>query len=178
MPIEQRVVASGSRPVGGIRERRPAVAAVEEAPEKTKKKRKLKLPSKRVLIIAGAVVLVVLAAVYFLLLTPAGGPSKPAPTPAPVPGAVVKIDSVSVNLADGHYLRLGLALQLTAAVGEESPDPAHALDLAITMFSGHTLAEVTDPATRDKLKAELTTKVSEAYEGKVMAVYLTDYVTQ
>jgi len=174
MPIEQRVVSGASRPVGGIRERRPAVAAVEEAPATEKRKK----PGKLVLIIAGVVVLVVLAAVYFLLLKPAGGPSKPEPTPAPVPGAVVKIDSVSVNLAGGHYLRLGLALQLTAAAGTETPDPSQALDLAITMFSGHTLAEVTDPATRDKLKADLTAEVSKAYEGKVMAVYLTDYVTQ
>ena len=176
MPIEQRGGASGSRSAGAVRERQPAVAAVQEAPAKGKKK--LKLPSKKVLIIAGVVLLVVLAAVYFLLLKPAGGPPKPEPTPTPVPGAVVKIDSVSVNLAGGHYLRLGLALQLTIDAGAEVPDPSHALDLAITKFSGHTLAEVTDPATRDKLKAELTTEVSKAYEGKVMAVYLTDYVTQ
>ena len=174
MPIEQRVVAGASRPVGGIRERRPAIAAVEEAPEQKKRKK----PGKLVLIIGAVVLVAVLAAVYFLLLKPAGGPSKPEPTPAPVPGAVVKVDSVSVNLAGGHYLRLGLGLQLTADAGTTPPDASAALDLAISMFSGHTLAEVTDPATRDKFKAELTTEVSKAYDGKVMAVYLTDYVTQ
>ena len=58
------------------------------------------------------------------------------------------------------------------------PDTAQALDLAIALFSGHTVAEVTDPATRDALKAQLVAELDKAYDGKVMDVYLTNYVTQ
>lgn len=173
MSIEQRVVSSSKRPVGGIREGRGKPGA-EEQPEE---KKKSKLPSKKVLIIAAAALVVVLGAVYFFFLKPAG-PSEPVAEPAPVPGAVLTVEAVSVNLVDGHYLRLGLGLQLTADVGEESPDPAKALDLAIALFSGHTVAEVTDPTTREALKVELAHQLSEAYEGEVMDVYLTDYVTQ
>ena len=96
---------------------------------------------------------------------------------APVPGVVLKVDPVSVNLSDGHYLRLGLGLQLTKDVAE-APDPAKALDLAIALYSGHTVAEVSNPATRDALKAQLVTELSTAYEGEVMDVYLTNFVTQ
>jgi flagellar FliL protein len=50
--------------------------------------------------------------------------------------------------------------------------------VAITIFSGHTIAQVSDPATRDSLKAALKTALAKAYDGEVMDVYLTDYVTQ
>ncbi|QTE29880.1 flagellar basal body-associated FliL family protein [Pengzhenrongella sicca] len=173
MSIEQRVVSSAGRSVGGIRAGRgkPEPEPVAEAPKKRFGK-----PSKKVLIIAVAVLLVVAGAVYFFLLKP-GGSDTPAAEPAPVAGEVLTVDAVSVNLVDGHYLRLGLGLQLTE--GEhEGVDPAKALDLAIALFSGHTVAEVTDPATREALKAELVAELSEAYEGEVMDVYLTDFVTQ
>jgi len=39
-------------------------------------------------------------------------------------------------------------------------------------------SEISDPATREALKAQLVTELDEAYEGKVMDVYLTNYVTQ
>ena len=69
------------------------------------------------------------------------------------PAPSLTVEPVSLNLADGHYLRLGMALQLTAGRGDEAPDTARALDLAIALFSGRTVAEVSDPATRDALDA-------------------------
>ena len=63
---------------------------------------------KKLLIIGVVVLLVVGAAAYFLLFS---GSAKAA---APTPGAVVKLDPVAVNLAGGGYLRIGVALQLTA----------------------------------------------------------------
>lgn len=171
---EQRVVSSGSRSVGGIREGRPKPGA-EPAEETAKKSRK---PSKKILIIAVAVVLVVAGAAYFFLLKPAGS-DAPAAEPEPIPGEVLTVEAVSVNLEGGHYLRLGLGLQLVEGGGHgTAPDPAKALDLAIALFSGRTVAEVADPATREALKVELAAQLSEAYHGDVMDVYLTDYVTQ
>ncbi|MGV8978425.1 MAG: flagellar basal body-associated FliL family protein [Cellulomonas sp.] len=175
MPIEQRVISTqkiGARnPSGGV----GSIKAVLAEPEKAKRK-----PSKKLILIAAAVlVLVVGAAAYWFLLGPgkAASGGAPAAPPAPQPGTVLKIDAVSVNLADGHYLRLGLGLQLTKEVAE-APDPAKALDLAIALYSGHTVAEVSDPATRDALKAQLVTELTTAYEGEVMDVYLTNFVTQ
>jgi flagellar FliL protein len=142
-------------------------AAEEAVPEKKK--------SKKMLVIVLVAVLAIGGAAYFFLLKPKGAPAA---EPAPEKGAVLAIDPVSLNLAGGHYLRLGLSLQLTKDAGEETPDTADALDHAIALFSGHTVAEVSDPATREALKAELVKELDEAYEGKVMDVYLTNYVTQ
>jgi flagellar FliL protein len=171
MPIEQRVV-SGSKigannKIGGGST--SSAGADEAAPTKKKSKKKLIIVAVAVLAIAGG-------AAYFFLFK--GKDSAAAAPPPPEKGVVLTIEPVSLNLADGHYLRLGLALQLTADAGEETPDTADALDTAIALFSGHTVAEVSDPATREALKAQLLTEIGEAYEGKVMDVYLTNYVTQ
>src|SRR4051812_33823798 len=68
---------------------------------------------KKKLIIIGMVLLVAVAA-YMFVLKP-----KPAATGAPEPGAVVKLDPLTLNLEGGHYLKLSMALQFTAtaAVG-------------------------------------------------------------
>ena len=170
MPIEQRVVSGakiGANKIGGGAASSTPAAESEAPPTK---KRKL-------LVITGAAVLLAAGAAAYLLLGKGGG-GEPAAEPEPVPGVVLTVDPVSLNLADGHYLRLGMALQLTEEVGEEAPDTARALDLAIALFSGRTVAEVSDPATRDALTAELAHQLAEAYEGEVMDVYLTNYVTQ
>lgn len=167
---EQRVISSSKRSVGGIRESK----APEAAPAETKKK-----PKKLVLIIGAAVgALAVGGAAYFFLLKPGG---EPAAEPEPVAGEILTIDAVSINLADDHYLRLGLGVQFIeggGSHGSAGPDPAHALDLAIALFSGRTIEEVSDPATREALKAELLADLVEEYHGEVMDVYLTDFVTQ
>ncbi|PVU83393.1 flagellar basal body rod protein [Cellulomonas sp. WB94] len=177
MPIEQRVISTqkiGARnPSGGV----GSIKAAPAEPEKGKGKGKSK---KKIVLIAGAVVVLLAgAAAYWFLMGPgkAASDAAPAAPPAPEAGVVLTVDPVSVNLSDGHYLRLGLGLQLTKDVAE-APDPAKALDLAIALYSGHTVAEVSDPATRDALKAQLVTELSDAYEGEVMDVYLTNFVTQ
>jgi flagellar FliL protein len=170
MPIEQRVVSGpkiGGNKIGGGTASSTPPAAEAEAPPK--KKRTLLLLVLAVLVLAAG-------AAAYLLLGRGGG--EPAAEKAPEKGAVLTVDPVSLNLADGHYLRLGLALQLTAEAGTETPDTARALDAAIALFSGRTVAEVSDPATRDALTAQLTDQLAEAYDGEVMDVYLTDYVTQ
>jgi flagellar FliL protein len=63
---------------------------------------------KKLIVIVLVVLLAAGAAAYFLLFS---GSAKAA---APVPGSVVKLDPVAVNLAGGGYLRIGVALQLTA----------------------------------------------------------------
>lgn len=119
----------------------------------------------------GIVVLVVAlgaAGWYFFL--------RPTPEAKPKPGEVVQLEPVQVNLAGGHYLRLGLALQLTDKAHEA--DGSKALDAAISLFSGLPVGEVNKPAERDKLKEELKTELDHLYHGDVMDVYLTEFVTQ
>jgi flagellar protein FliL len=175
MATETRVV-SEKKKIGA--KRGPSGdAPVDEAPAKKGGKKKL-------LVIVVVVVLVAAGAGYWFVLKPkAASPdgaatSQSAPAePEQKPGGVLAIDSISINLAGGHYLRLGMALQLTADV-KEDPDTARALDLAIALFSQQPLAEVSDEAKRDALKAELLSELEKAYEGEVMGVYFTDFVTQ
>jgi flagellar protein FliL len=171
MPVEQRVV-SRQKIGGGGGASAPAPAPAAEPVAEKKSRRGL------MIVVAAVVVLLIGgAAAYFLLLKGDGAAAEPAPEPTPELGAVVKVDPISINLADGRYLRLGLGLQLTADAGEEI-DASRALDLAIALYSGRPIAEVSDPATRDQLKAQLAEQLTEAYEGGVVDVYLTNYVTQ
>lgn len=138
-----------------------ASAVGEDAPKKSKKK--------LLIIVVG--VLVLAAAAWFVFL-------KPAPAPkAPEPGAVVSLEPIQVNLSGGHYLKLAIALQATADVKEEL-DGSRALDTAIELFSGRNVADLMRPGQREKLKDQLVKKLDERYEGEVMDVYFTDFVTQ
>lgn len=127
----------------------------------------------RLALIVAVVALAAAGAAY--LLGPWGAPAQ---EPAePVPGAVVTVEPSSLNLADGHYLRLGFAMQLSADAPSEL-ETARARDAAIAIFSGLDVGEATDPARRGELKAELLQRLNEAYGGTVIEVLLTDYVTQ
>ena len=101
---------------------------------------------------------------------------RPQPASAPEPGEVVTLEPIQINLAAGHYLRMGLALQLVA--GAHEADGSKALDAAIQEFSGVAMAEVNDPAKRAVLKEQLEKELDHRYHGDVMGVYFTDFVTQ
>ncbi len=126
---------------------------------------------KKLFIIALVVLLVAGAGAYFLLFS--GGSAKAA---APTPGAVVRLDPVAVNLAGGGYLRVGVALQLTADADAKAVDGAKATDLVISTFSQAAPADIV--GSRETLKKSLEKKIIKAYDGSVMGIYYTDYATQ
>lgn len=168
-PAEQRVVSSKVKiPAPPGRGAGRVIGA--EPPAAEKKKRN---PLVWVLV----VVLLGVAAGWYFLLGPGAEPAGPAVEPAPEPGAVQVVEPISLNLANGHYLRIGLGLQLTKDVHEEV-DAARALDITIELFSGRTVDDVASAEGRAALKTELASRLSEAYDGDVMGVYFTDYVTQ
>ena len=120
------------------------------------------------------VALVAVAAAYMLVLKPKDNPAVP---PKPVPGAVVKLDPITINLAAGHFLKLGLSLQATADAGEDVSG-AKALDAAIDLFSGRTVDSLARRDGREKAKAALIKEISDRYENKVYDIYFTDFVMQ
>ncbi|GAB3598197.1 hypothetical protein GCM10027446_27890 [Angustibacter peucedani] len=140
-----------------------------DAGDAPKKKGKLKLVVVAVLVLALAG-----GGAWFFVLKPKGGPAEPK---KPEKGAVLAVDPVSINLADGHYLKLGFGLQLTKSVKEE-PDPSHALAIAIDMFSGQSMAKLAKTEERRKAVEALTKAIEEAYEGDVMDLYPTTLVMQ
>jgi len=169
MPTEQRVMSR--QKIGGGASSARVVPPSQEGADPAPRSRR-----RPVLLVVAVVVLAAAGAAAWFLLGRGGGEEAPAPEPTVEAGEVAQVEAISINLADGHYLRLGLGLQLTADAHD--PDPSRALDLAIAQYSGRTVAEVSDPATRDALKNELAQRLAEAYEGEVIDVYLTNYVTQ
>lgn len=171
MPVEQRVVGGGAKIGAG------KIGGAKIAPAPEPEAEPVKKSPKKLLMVVGLVVLLAAGAAWWFLLRPGGAAAEPAVEPAPEKGEVLEVEPISLNLADGHYLRLGFSLQLTADA-HEAPDPAAAVDHAIALFSGRTVEEISDPASRAKLRDELAHELDEVYEGEVMAVYLTNYVTQ
>lgn len=128
--------------------------------------------SRKKLLLVLVVVLAVAGAAYWFLLKPGGADAA-----EPVPGEVVVMEPIQVNLAEGHYLRIGVALQLTADV-THAADGSKALDLVIDTFSGRTTEELAQHKEREKIKKELLHEVEEAYHHEVMDLYFTEFVTQ
>lgn len=168
MPIEQRVMVNKPKVGAGS----STSAASEPDPVANPKSKK------KILLVAALVLAMTAFAGYWFLL---GGPGTQEADAAEAEhlelGEVVKIEPINLNLADGRYLRLGIALQLALEV-EEEPYTARALDLAISQFSGRPLAELASVEGRNALKAELLEKIKQAYDGEVLDLYYTDFVTQ
>jgi flagellar FliL protein len=143
-----------------------------EAPKKSKKMLMIVIALAVVLLGGGG------AGAFFMLK----GDSAEAAA-EPVKGDVAPIENtLTVNLADGHYLKFGFALQLTEDAGHEGIDTSQALNLAIETYTGRTVAELSTDKGRDKIKAELLEKIEKAYEKEdtqmVMDIYYTSFVTQ
>jgi flagellar FliL protein len=130
---------------------------------------------KKLILILAVAVLAAAGAAYFFVFSGGSAEAK-----EPVAGKVLTMEPVAVNLAGGGYLKVGVALQLTADVGEEAPDISKATDLVISTFSQAKPADVT--GARDALKEALQKKIIDAYteDGveQVMGIYYTQYVTQ
>lgn len=168
---ETRVMAKGSKGATGAKG--GSEPGADGAPA-AKGRKKLVLLLGVVLLLAGG------ATAWFLLLGP--GASAEAAEPEAEHeevelGDVVTVEPISINLADGHYLKLGLGLQAVADVAHE-PDGSIALDAAITLYSGRSIEELSDPTAREALKAELLHTLEEEYHHEVVDVYFTEYVMQ
>jgi len=138
----------------------PDTAAPEEAEKKGRKK---------LVVVLLLVVAIALGAAWFFLIRP-GGDAEPKP------GEVAPLEPIQVNLADGHYLRLGIALQLVE--GAHEVDGSKALDAAIEVFSGKEVGEVNRPSEREHLRHDLEELLHERYHDEVLDVYFTEFVTQ
>ena len=134
---------------------------------------------KKLIIIIAAVA--VLGGAAFFFLKPSGDAAaagaKPTPSVSHAPGPIVQLDAISINLAGGHFLKLGLALQASATV-KEDVSGAKALDAAIALFSNMTMDELTPVKGRERAKKELVKEVTELYEDEVYDVYFTEFVMQ
>ncbi len=120
---------------------------------------------------------------------PAGATEDTTTTTAP--GPVIVLDAVTLNLADGHLLQVGLALELApdaeagggahgAPVDENDPTKgyAKAIDETIDVFGGQSVASLTAPGGREVAKAALEEQLDELYHGGIVGVYFHQFVMQ
>jgi flagellar FliL protein len=122
--------------------------------------------------------------------TAAGGPTTTTP---PVPGEVAEVEAMNINLMGGHYLRIGIAVQLAEGpVAEEWLLEKGPLvrDEVIAVFAGRDAdslgtAEGRTAATEELLAALHQDEADDAEEGapgapssEILDLYLTDFVMQ
>ena len=136
-----------------------------EAPKKSKKM--LIIIVLAVLLLGGG------AGGYFMFFKKSDTPE----VVTPEPGAVVALDAITINLEDGHFLKVSIALQASADAHEE-PNGSKALDILISQFSNKSVAELSSNDAREEQKKELVEKVKKAYEEEVYDVYFTEFVMQ
>lgn len=110
-----------------------------------------------------------------------GGGGGATPGPEGV-GSVLEMDPLTLNLADGHYLKVGIALQLPegsdAALAKTEGKGALAIDMAIELLSSKTMDELMPATARQELKQSLGNDVCHTYGGTVLTVYFTEFVMQ
>jgi flagellar protein FliL len=137
------------------------------------------------LMMLGAILVLVGVVAYLMFLKPSSGGTKAAPPP-PEPGVVLSMEPLTLNLAGGHFLKLGMALQFTkdGVPAEGKPDGSKAADAAINLMSNREVAELSSNKARNELKKQLIDRVEKAYEDEktkksaVMDIYLTEFVMQ
>jgi flagellar basal body-associated protein FliL len=122
-------------------------------------------------------------------------PKTPPTTAAPVPpsteGPVLTLDSVTVNLNDGHFLKLGLGLQLTKAAVLDTAKSENigsaALGYVLDKLRHKTMADL-GPRALEPLREQLGYDIcssdakhpvqGKAYDATILTVYFTDFVMQ
>ncbi|SDI82291.1 flagellar FliL protein [Frankineae bacterium MT45] len=166
-PTERKVVGQTSVKTGaganaGGKNIAGGAAEAEEPVKKSKKK---------LIIIAAVLVLALGGAGYFFLMP------KSTTVAVPKPGNIISMESTTLNLAGGHYLKLQVAIELVAG-HEAGMDTNEAANIVIDEFSNRTVAEISSQAQRDALKKDLVAKLKKAYPEKIYDVFLIQFVSQ
>lgn len=101
-------------------------------------------------------------------------------TEAPL-GEIATIEAININLADNHFLRVGIALQLIEGIEKaefEKGETSKANDLLIQKLGGRSMAELSSAEGREEIKTSLKEQLTEVYHGEVVDVFFTDFVMQ
>ena len=125
--------------------------------------------------------------------------ADPSTTTTVALGSIVRLEPITLNLSDGHVLKVGMALQtvakpkhehLAAALagggghgggGGDTSSPlggeeAKALDEAIHVLGDSSFEELSKPGGRAHAKEVLSEKIKHIYHEDVTEVYFTDFV--
>ncbi len=99
-----------------------------------------------------------------------------------LPGEIVQLDAMTLNLSDGRYLRLGLAVELVEGVPGaewvEHGESSKYMDLIIDRVGEWSGEQVTAEGGRDELKELLREGGEELFAGEFSEVYVTEFIVQ
>lgn len=100
----------------------------------------------------------------------------------PKEGGVHALEPITVNLQDGHYLKVGIALKLSATMDPKKMEKeglgVMALDPTIAVLGGRKKEEFESARAIAAAKREITELVRPMYECKVIDVLFTEFVVQ
>lgn len=96
------------------------------------------------------------------------------------------LESMSINLTDGHYLRVTVSLGLCPGVvgpSDEAEVPgaintAPAKDIIVSTLSGNSMATLQEPEGRENIKKLLTQRLAAAYPEEIHEIYFLEFVMQ
>ena len=119
---------------------------------------------------------------YFMGGSGDSAASSATTTTAAVPvGEVATMDPISVNLADGHFLKVGVGVQLDEATpsADFMKGPiSRVKDLLIENLGGRNMADFATAPQREQIKNDLKDKAKKMFAGAVTDFYFTDFVMQ
>lgn len=97
-------------------------------------------------------------------------------------GELIQVDAMSVNLADGHFLKIGVAIEL--AEGEDGKEfekkgyPNKIRDLIITSAASKSMAELASSEGKEDFRAKLHDGAEKLYKESYHGIYFTEFVMQ
>jgi len=116
---------------------------------------------------------------------PNGVPKTPTPPVPPTPkaSAVLSLDSITINLADGHFLKLGLSLGFPAGTAiatiKDTNPGAPALNYVILQLQQKTMAMVKNLASlQQQYGYKICSDPALNDGGLISSIYFTDFVSQ
>lgn len=136
---------------------------------------------KKIVIVVVGLVVVGVGAQMTVLKKPAAEAGA-ATTTTVLGGDLVAVEPMSVNLADGHYLKVGVAIELVAGGDakyfEKAGKPNKVRDLIITSAASRTMADLATVEGKEKFRAELDEGSKKLYKDDYHGIYFTEFVMQ
>lgn len=130
--------------------------------------------------VVGVLALLGGAAFFFGLIGGGEDAEGAEPTVEPTPtelGMVVQLDSLTLNLASGRFLKLGVAVEMAPGLTVEPPT-APIYDELIDLFAPLTFEELTIATVREETKTTLLDRLRSTYGDDIAGVYYTEFVMQ
>jgi flagellar FliL protein len=135
---------------------------------------KAKGKSLKLKLIVGLVVLLAAGGVAkFTVLAPSG--KSASATAKPVAGPIVQLPEMTLNLTNGQFLRIKLALE-TIKGSKPIADTTLANQLILDQYSNRSPAELTGDAARAKAKTALLAKLQKEYPKQILDAIYTEFV--